>query len=195
MGKTYTLFDYQSIIANLKGKHTGDEEYEGYNKFLDGVNKDSSIEDTPFFQDYLSRFGVEKAFEGYNLTAEEKTMATKDDLFLLFRLIIASFSSTYEILYDKPSNSIDLSITVTKGEQTQTEIVAELFSFQIELLFEVYIGEQIRLYTSFINPIYKHDFNMERKMRLIIFDKKVRQLRDQQEADGLLSDLDDVLDS
>lgn len=193
MGKDYSLFNFQDIIADLKKKHDGDKEYEDYNKFIEGVNEDATLEELPFFQDYLSRFDIEKAFEGFSLAAEEDSLATKDDLFLLFRLIIASFSSTYEILYDKPSNSIDLSITVTLGERTLTRSIAELFSFQVEKLYENYIDEQINLYTCFIDPDYTQEIDVERKKRLMIFEKKVRQLKDLQESDGILSDLDALL--
>jgi hypothetical protein len=195
MGKDYSLFNFQDIIADLKKKHDGDKEYEDYNKFIEGVNEDATLEELPFFQDYLSRFDIEKAFEGFSLAAEEDSLATKDDLFLLFRLIIASFSSTYEILYDKPSNSIDLSITVTLGERTLTRSIAELFSFQVEKLYENYIDEQINLYTCFIDPDYTQEIDVERKKRLMIFEKKVRQLKDLQESDGILSDLDALLNS
>ena len=122
-------------------------------------------------------------------------MATKDDLFMLFRLIIASFSSTYEILYDKPSNSIDLSITVSLGEQNITRSIAELYSSQIERLYGNYIDEQINLYTCSDDPDEIQEIDTERKKRLMIFEKKVRQLRDLQESDGILSDLDDLLNS
>lgn len=193
MGKDYSLFNFQDIIADLKNKHDGDKEYEDYNKFIEGVNEDATLEELPFFQDYLSRFDIEKAFEGFSLAAEEDSLATKDDLFLLFRLIIASFSSTYEILYDKPSNSIDLSITVTLGERTLTRSIAELFSFQVEKLYENYIDEQTNLHTCFIDPDYTQEIDVERKKRLMIFEKKVRQLRDLQESDGILSDLDALL--
>lgn len=195
MGKDYFLFNCKSVIANLKNKHDGDEEYEDYNKFIKGVDDNSAIEELPFFQDYLSLFDVEKAFEGYTFAAEEETMATKDDLFMLFRLIIASFSSTYEILYDKPSNSIDLSITVSLGEQNITRSIAELYSSQIERLYGNYIDEQINLYTCSDDPDEIQEIDTERKKRLMIFEKKVRQLRDLQESDGILSDLDDLLNS
>ena len=69
MDKDYFLFNCKSVIANLKNKHDGDEEYEDYNKFIKGVDDNSAIEELPFFQDYLSLFDVEKAFEGYTFAA------------------------------------------------------------------------------------------------------------------------------
>lgn len=193
MGKDYTLFNWQSVIADLKKKHVGDEEYDDYNKYIKGVDENTAIEELPFFQDYLSLFDVEKAFEGYTLAAEEETMASRDDLFLLFRLIIASFSSTYEILYDKTSNSIDISITVSTGEQSITKSIAELFAFQIEKLYQNYIDEQTNLYTYTFDPDEKQEIDIERKKRWMIFEKKVRQLRGLQESNDILSDLDALL--
>ena len=98
MDKDYFLFNCKSVIANLKNKHDGDEEYEDYNKFIKGVDDNSAIEELPFFQDYLSLFDVEKAFEGYTLAAEEETMATKDDLFITIHVIQINYRIVFEYL-------------------------------------------------------------------------------------------------
>lgn len=204
MDKKYTLFDYQIIIAALKEKHNEEKnskkdenivDDEIFEELMDSIDEDSIIEDSPFYQDYLSLFDTEQAFADYNLDAEEETMATKDDLFLLFKLIAASISSSYNILYDKSSNSIDFSITVKIGEQSITRSVSELFSYQIESLFLNYIGEQVNLYVCNKDPDYTQEIETEQKMRLMIFEKKMRQLQDLQDTQGILSDLDDLLNS
>jgi len=198
MDKKYILFDYQSVIASLKEKHNEDENVEDekvFKELLDNFDEDSAIEDSPFYQDYLALFDTEQAFRDFNLDAEEETMATKDDLFLLFKLIAASFSSSYEILYDKSSNSIDLSITAKTDKRSITKSVAELFPFQIESLYVNYIEEQAKLHTYYIDPEFKEEIETERKMRLMIFEKKVRQIQGLQESNDILSDLDDLLNN
>ena len=198
MDKKYILFDYQSVIASLKEKHNEDENVEDekvFKELLDNFDEDSAIEDSPFYQDYLALFNTEQAFRDFNLDAEEETMATKDDLFLLFKLIAASFSSSYEILYDKSSNSIDLSITAKTDKRSITKSVAELFPFQIESLYVNYIEEQAKLHTYYIDPEFKEEIETERKMRLMIFEKKVRQIQGLQESNDILSDLDDLLNN
>ena len=186
------MFDFQGIIAELKEKHNENAKFD---KLLEGFNVDSVVEDMPFYEEYLSKFDVEQAFDGYQLVAEAEDLASRDDLYLLFRLIVASLSSSYDILYDKPSNSIDFSVTVTSGEQTITKRVAELWSFQIVRMFEIYLDELVEFSIGDFNPAEIESFDTERKMRLMVFEKKVRQIRNLQDSDEVLSDLDDLLNS
>ena len=196
MKKDYILFNFQHILAQQKEKHDGNEQFE---KLMKGIDEMSVVEDLPFYKDYLSRFDVEKAFDGINLAAEEKIQLSRDELYLLFRLIFASFSSTYEILYDKPTNSVDVSISVKTSEQMITKNVAELWTFQIDRMFEIYMNELFELNISELDAEEQEHFETEQKVRLMIFEKKVRkmnqQIRDLQEADEILSDLDDLLNS
>ncbi|MBO4531870.1 MAG: hypothetical protein J5767_14665 [Paludibacteraceae bacterium] len=192
MDKQYELFNFQGIIAELKENHDGEENWE---KFIEGVDEDSVIEDMPFYKDYLSKFDVERSFDGYNLAALEEEKLSKDDLFLLFRLIISSFSSSYEILYDKESNSIDFAISVKAGEQTITKTISELWAFQIIRMFEIYVNEQINLSIEDYDPDEMEEFEDQRKMRLMVFEKNLRRLLDQKESGDILSDLDDLLNS
>lgn len=196
MDKDYFLFDFQFIIKKLKEKHKENEEF---NKMIEGINDNSIIENMDFYKDYLSRFDVEQLFKGFCLTAIEETDATKDDLLLLFRLIAGSFSSSYDILYDKTSNSVDFSITVESGEQSITKSIAELFSFQIQKLFEIYVDEMINLCITYFEEDELEEFETERRMRLVDFDVKIQQVRkqvqNQQDSKKILSDLDELLNS
>lgn len=192
MEKKYLLFDFQSILANLREKYAGEEKF---NELIEGIDENSSIEDMPFYKDYLSRFDVEKAFDDFKLVVEEKDLYSREELYLLFRLIIASFSSKYEILYDKPSNSIDFSVTVKSGEQEITKNISELWIFQIGRLFEIYVDEQVRFCISFIQPHEIEDLKAKQKLRVMVFEKKVRQINDLQGTDEILSNLDDLLNS
>lgn len=195
MDKDYRLFDFQSVIEKLKEKQHDEEIADNFNKLMESIKEDSVIEDMPFYRDYLALFDVERAFDGYKFVAEEETMASRDDLLLLFRLIAASFSSTYEILYDEASNSIDISISVTLGEQSITKSVADVFFFQIQRLYVNYIEEQSNLYAYYINPESTQEIDSERKLRLMVFEKKVRQLNNLKGSNEILSDLDDLLNS
>ena len=196
MKKDYILFNFQHILAQQKEKHDGNEQFE---KLMKGIDEMSVVEDLPFYKDYLARFDVEKAFDGINLAAEDKIQLSRDELYLLFRLIFASFSSTYEILYDKPTNSVDVSISVKYSEEMITKKVAGLWTFQIDRMFEIYMNELFELNIYEYDAEEQEDFETEQKVRLMIFEKKVRkmnqQIRDLQEADEILSDLDDLLKS
>lgn len=192
MDKKYELFDFQSIITQLKEKHDGEEKFK---KFIEGLNEHSTIEDMPFYKEYLSKFEVERAFDDFNLTDVEDVLLSKDDLFMLFRLIVASFSSSYDILYDKQSKTIDLSISVKSSEQFITKKISELWSFQIMKMFDIYVNEQIELSIEDYDPEELEDFKDQRKIRLMIFEKKVRQIHDLQGTDETLAELDDLLNS
>ena len=192
MDKKYEMFDFQSIITQLKEKHDGEEKFK---KFIEGLNDNSTIEDMPFYKDYLSKFEVERAFDDFNLTDVEDVLLSKDDLFMLFRLIVASFSSSYDILYDKQSKTIDLSISVKSSEQFITKKISELWSFQIMKMFDIYVNEQIELSIEDYDPEELEEIKDQRKIRLMIFEKKVRQIHDLQGTDETLAKLDDLLNS
>lgn len=192
MDKKYEMFDFQSIITQLKEKHDGEEKFK---KFIEGLNDNSTIEDMPFYKDYLSKFEVERVFDDFNLTDVEDVLLSKDDLFMLFRLIVASFSSSYDILYDKQSKTIDLSISVKSSEQFITKKISELWSFQIMKMFDIYVNEQIELSIEDYDPEELEEFKDQRKIRLMIFEKKVRQIHDLQGTDETLAKLDDLLNS
>ncbi len=192
MDKDYEMFNFQNIIAQLKEKHDGEEKFE---KFIEGFDENSVIEDMPFYKDYVSKFDVERAFDGFNLTAVENELLTKDDMFLLSRLILASFSSSYDILYDKQSNSIDFSVSVTSGEQSITKKISEIWSFQIMRLFDIYVNEQIELSIEDYDSEELEDLKEQQKIRLMVFEKKVRQIHDLKGTDETLAELDDLLNS
>lgn len=192
MEKKYELFDFLDIIAAQKKKHDGEENFD---KLMESIDENSVIEDMPFYKNYLSKFEVEQFFDGYKLTAVEEELLSKDDLFLLFRLIFASLSSSYDISYDKKSNSIDISVSVTSGEQTITKTISELWSFQIMRLFEIYVNELIEFDIKDFDPDEIEGLENERKLKLMIFEKKMRQIRDLQGTEEILSDLDELLNS
>ena len=190
MDKNYLLFDFQNILAQLKEEHNDEE---NYNKFMEGIYENSVIEDMPFYKDYLSRFNVEQALDSFNLTAEEEDILSRDDLYLLFRLVFASLSSTYSILYDKPSNSVDLSITVESNGTSITKEIAKLESIQIKRLFKIYLNELIGYSIEDFDQDETEELENDRKTRLMAFKKKVQQLRELQRKKRLFFDMDNVL--
>ena len=192
MDKKYELFFFQNIIEDLKEKHDGEEKFK---KYIEGFDKNSVIEDMPFFKDYVSKFDIERAFDGFNLTAVEQEILSKDDLLLLLRLISSSFSSSYDILYDRLSNAIDFSVSATSGEQSITKKISELWSFQIMRLYEIYINEQIELSIEAYEPEELEVLKNQRKIKLMVFEKKVRQIHDLRGTNETLAELDDLLNS
>lgn len=64
---------------------------------------------------------------------------------LLLRLILGSFSSDYQLAMNEERNLNDLIITVKNGDQSITKTIAELWSFQILRIYEIYIEEQLNM--------------------------------------------------
>lgn len=195
MDKNYFLFDFQWVLKKVLERQTDEEKKQRFQKVLEGVGDDAVVEDLPFYKTYLSRFDVERAFDGCKLTAENgDSMATRDDLLILYRFVAASFSSSYDFVYDEETGSVDLQITVKSGDVTLTKTIDELFFFQILRLFEIYLNEQIDLYSlQHVEDEDSEYAETERKQYLMLFEKKVRQLRDQQGSKAIRSDLDDLL--
>ena len=63
---------------------------------------------------------------------------------LLQQLVLGSFSSDYELKVEKDKQS-ELYIAVKSWDQSVVQKVSELWSFQIQRLYEIYIEEQINL--------------------------------------------------
>lgn len=190
MDNKYFLFDFQNILTKQMEKHAGEEKFD---RLIEGTDENSVIEDMSFYKDYLSQFDVVQAFDGFNLTAEEESLLSRDDLYMMFRLVFASFSSTYKIIYDKPSNAVDLSITVESDEKSITRNIADLNSSQIKRLFEIYVNELFDFNTEDFDPDEIESIGAHRKERLTAFKSNVRELRDQQRKKRLFFDMDNVL--
>lgn len=179
----YFLFHFQAILDALRERHQTDEkeDKEINEKVLNRIGPNAEIEDMPFYHDYLAGFDVERAFSGFKLAAENgNSAATRDDLLMLFRFVVASLSSSYEILYDEETQSVDLSITVKSGGASLTKSIKELYTLQIIRLFEIYINEQVELSAlEYGDPeAYSETTEEEQKIQLKIFERKVKEFLD-----------------
>ena len=195
MDKNYFLFDFQWILKNVMNRPGDEDKKLRFKKVLEGIDQDAVVEDLPFYKTYLSRFDVEWALDGYKLAAEDgESVATRDDLLMLYRFVAASFSSSYDFVYDEETNSVELQITVKSGDTILTKTIAELYSIQIVRLFEIYLNEQIDLFSLQCEEDEDSEYTeSEQKQNVMLFEKKVRQLRDLQGSKEIRADLDDLL--
>ena len=169
----------------MRERHQTDEkeDKEINEKVLNRISPNAEIEDMPFYRDYLAGFDVERAFSGIKLAAEDgNSVATRDDLLMLFRFVVASLSSSYEILYDEETQSVDLSITVKSGGASLTKSIKELFTVQIIRLFEIYMNEQVELFAlEYEDPeAFSEDLKEEQEIQLKTFKHKVKEFLDNQ---------------
>lgn len=193
MKKDYELFDFKELIEEIK-KRGAEKEEEDFVKSLDYINEDMGIEDLPLYKDYLSKFDIEKAFEGYQLDVDPD-YGSEADFEILLRLIFASFSSSYSISFDEEDKKVSVEITVERGDQKITKALSELWSFQIIEMFRIYLDEQIRLDLLNEDEDEREALQSEQKIKKVIFEKKVREAKNKGKGDKIIADLDELLKS
>ena len=208
MGDKLHLFYFQDVINYIRDEVKKGKELE-CERLLDDIAEDAEFEDLPLYKEYLSLFDVEHVLGelGLGLHFPPRLPEYEADFMPLLRLVAASFSSTYELEYDDETNSVNLIITSKSHGESRTKALDELWSFQIHRLFEIYIEEQLNLEALRLNSeAEKEAIEKERKMKLLVFQKKIRQLRKQiekkeriheaqKESRDILSDMDDLLNS
>lgn len=189
------LFDFQDVINNIRDKVKEDEEKEKDLKpLLDAITEDTELEDLRLYKEYLSLFEVEKDLGDLELNYPPEMEDCKTDFKTLLRFVAASFSSNYNLEYDTEANSVELEIAVESGEKQITKKLHELWSFQICSLFTIYLEEMLNLDAlRHDSEFEKSAIDEERKVRLMIYQKKVRQLKNKKESGDIISDMEDLL--
>lgn len=130
------LFNFQEFIAEMREKEDKKDIISRYEELYGPIQWD--IYDQIWYREYLEKFSpVSYA------TPEE--MDEDFDWDLLLRLILGSFSSDYQLAMNEERNLNDLIITVKNGDQSITKTIAELWSFQILRIYEIYIEEQLNM--------------------------------------------------
>lgn len=205
MEHTY-LFDFQSIIQGLRDQIKRGEKLV-CERLLDDITEETEYEELPLYKEYLSLFDVEHDLGDLELAFPSALDDCKADAPSLLRLVAASFSSSYDLEYDDETNSVILSISVESHGESRTEKLPDLWSFQIIRLFEIYVEEQFNLEALRLNSEDgKRAIEEERKVKLMVYQKKIRQLEKQiekqerirvaqKESDDILSDMDALLNS
>lgn len=138
------LYDYSYHIKNLqKNPEKKTDILDRYTQYY-GDQSNMDIHDTTFFKEYLNKFVCP-----FQLATPEG-LEDDFDWDLLVKLIVASFSSEYDLVLDKEwkknpigKPKVHIYVTVTSRKQTITEDIEELWSFQIMRMFEIYVEEQM----------------------------------------------------
>ncbi len=179
------LFNFQETISNLREKVANSElenEEICFQHLLDTITDNTELEDMNFYKDYLSKFDVEKGFEGFELNYDPILEEFKTDFPLLVKFVAASFSSTYDLKYNALTDKVILTIHVESANQSMSKQLDELWMHQIYELFQSYFKEQMNLAT-----IYEEDEDQRKEIcagraeKLELFQKKVSELRAQKD--------------
>ncbi len=189
MGKNYHLFDYKTILEDLKKE----ENPPRFKKFIDEISVVPRLEDLSLYKDYLSKFEMEQDFDCYALSAQKDSIS-KDDLYLLFRLICAWDSCTYTIVYDKEPNAIDFQVTAPLAERTVTKKVQQLSDSQINKMYrdglKILFLNEVRFS---IKETDESGLDTDQMRLLKLYKKKVRIWHDLMESEKILSEMDELL--
>lgn len=188
------LFDFQGIINNIREK-TKDKKMQ-CSDLLDNITEKTEFEDMPIYKEYLSSFNVKDSLAGWKLNFPPELQECEEDFFVLLQLVAGSFSSNYSLEYVEANDTVDLIITVQNDDAHITKRLRDLWSFQIANLFEIYIEEQLN-FEGLRGEMDREQsgIDSERKMKLLVFQKKIRQLKSMKDSGGILTDMDDLLNS
>lgn len=187
MSKEYTLFDFPSIISGMrKDEKKREGTLQPYEDLYGPLTETTQLEETPFFQEYLSLFNPDRELEGLTLWTEDDDYEggkkplfngpepSVDDYKMLQLLIIGSFSNRYSIIPGPQPATYRLGFQTMKSPIIYA--VDQLFNFQIKGLYPAYIAEQMRL-AVLLSSDERDQVWQQRTERLGLFQEKVVKLR------------------
>ena len=186
--RPYNLFDYNIFIQELKKNKDKKGILEKYSKYY-GPQENVSIYDTALYKDYLSKFDIP-----FKLVVKKEIEDTFD-WDLLLRLVAGSFSSEYDLLFDENSRhsipKVHLYISVSRNNVNITKELSELWSVQVIRLFEIYLEEQMNLFSLMKenNEKDKEPILEEQRMRISWFNMKTAPLVNQSSLNKEIEDL------
>ncbi len=194
----YEIFFFQGVIGDLRDiiKERGGKDDEFYLKFLDAIPEDAKIEDIPLYKEYLSKFDLARAFGSIPFKTGSDDASLKD-YELLIRLILASFSTTYEFIYDEEEEAVELELTAKHGGRVISAKLQDLLLIQIDRMLLTYLNEQFEIICTVESDEdieeAREALNEVRVEKIVSFRKKVKALKKQIEAIKIKQELDNLL--
>ena len=134
------LFNFEEFISEMREKEDKKEIIKAYEAIYWPIQWD--IYQQEWYKNYLANF----EYVPYH-TPEE--MAEDFDRNLLQKLILGSMSTNYELANNPETNIPDLLITISDENQSITKNLADLWSFQILRLYEIYVEDHMSTQTMF----------------------------------------------
>ena len=171
---------------------------------LDTFTEKTEFEDLVLYKEYLSKFDVEHDLEDLELNYKPNLEQYKADFPFFLIFIAASPSNTYELDYDVDTNKAVVTVHVQDTNMTVTRRLDELEAYQFIQLFQLYLEEQLNLASSREESEYKkNNIDEKREVLLLVYQKKVKRLKqqrerilkNQKESDDIMSSLNNLLKS
>ncbi len=136
-------FNFKALIENLKND---DNKRAFLNEYEKIVGKITTLQKELWYKKYVRKI---RDYIIIPLLSADHTeeYEQKTDWFLLVQLIFSSFSSEAEYIIEETEHDIRiiLKIHVKSNSESVTKTFHELWPFQIDRLFDIYINEQMNL--------------------------------------------------
>ena len=179
MQLSYKLFKFQQFVNNLRLPYKQGKPMDTVKKLLDSVTDEMHIEDLAFYKEYLSKFDIGKAIEGYELVTNPESKATKDDYLMLLKLICASFSTAdFVVSFDEENHTVEFTIKVGNEDRGFVKKLQEFKYLHILMLLERYLAEQFRMEALRIDSdVDKEAVELKRGIAVTCFETKMEKSR------------------
>lgn len=179
MQLSYKLFKFQQFVNNLRLPYKQGKPMDTVKKLLDSVTDEINIEDLAFYKEYLSKFDIGKAIEGYELVTNPESKATKDDYLMLLRLICASFSTAdFVVSFDEENHTVEFTIKVGTEERGFVKKLQEFQYLHILMLLERYLAEQFRMEALRMDSkVDRDEIDLKRDVVVTYFETKMEKSR------------------
>lgn len=201
----YQFFDLQKTIASIVSEDpymisTDPASYLPETKkfhqiYEEIMDNDISIEDLPFYKNYLGKFDLKDSFGDFRLLLPASCceLMNDADFDLLQRFIYGSFSNTYRFIVDETAKTFELSIRVDSRMKHLTVSLHCLSSYQVIRLFKIYLKEQLNWECNIASVENKNEIEKERERQLILFEMTANASFARHTSADTLEELDSIL--
>ena len=198
--KIYNFFKFQDIISTLRKSDVKNTELlMPFEAYYGPISEDQTLEEMPFYKDYLAAFDIEGELAGFTLRKDfippsvhkalEKIggiecldpKPSTDDFELMQRLVVGSLSVGYALVCDNDSPSVYRFVIQAEGRQkSATRGLERVTEEKFKRMFRIFIEEQIRISVILTdeNDPERDDVWRERANRLALFQEKAQMLRE-----------------
>ena len=168
------LFDFAEFVGELRNNEKKCPLVKEYEKFYGLIPMESTFESTKVYKHYVKRFKITpKQFEYFNIN---ERLIEEFDWKLLLQLIASSFHSNYKFEIGE-NGKIDCMISVTSDNRSAKRKMSKLWSFETLSLFEIYVDEQLNLFTLIKSkPKKAESIQDQQKLRQKLFETAINSI-------------------
>lgn len=200
----YKFFNLQRIVTAIAARKNykasaaaqkDDSEKRLHEVYNDIVNRNLSVEDLPFYKNYLGKFDLKEALGDFRLVThpECQGLLNDADYDLLQRFIFGSLGNTYQLHFDENEKTVELSICAESHGQQLTRKLQDLNFPQVSRMFEIYLHEQLVYDYKLFTDEEKKELDEEREKHLVEFEMATNDPMPRQTSSNSLEELNTLL--